>query len=77
MGNDRDEYSGRFTREFSDDNFVQAVKELESCSTSEVADHVGCSSDLAYLRLKELAAAGQINSEMVAGNYRWFCTDED
>lgn len=77
MGRDRDEYSGRFTQEYSDDDFVRAVKELKSCSTSDVADYLGCSSDLAYRRLVELADEERINSEKVAGNYRWFCDDED
>ena len=77
MGRDRDEYSGRFTREYSDEDFLKAVEELKSSSTSDVADYLGCSSDLAYRRLTELAEDGRIGSEKVAGNYRWFPSDED
>lgn len=77
MGRDRDEYSGRFTQEYTDEDFVRAVEELESCSTTEIADHLGCSSDLAYRRLTGIASEGRIDSEKVAGNYRWFSTDED
>jgi len=77
MVRDRDEYSGRYTQEFSDEDFVRAVKELESCSTTAVADHVGCSSDLAYRRLTELADEGRVDSEKVAGNYRWFYENGD
>jgi len=77
MDRDRDEYSGRYTREYTDGDFVRAVKEQGSCSTTDVANHVGCSSDLAYRRLKELTAEGEIESEKVAGNYRWFCNNED
>ena len=77
MDRDRDEYSGRFTREYSDEEFIDAVKSLESSSTSEVADHMGCSSDLAYRRLTELAEEGRIESEKIAGNYRWFIKDDD
>lgn len=77
MGRDRDEYSGRFTPEYSDDEFVQAVKQLESCSTSDVAEYLGCSSNLAYRRLTELDNDGRISSENVAGNYRWFYNNED
>ncbi len=77
MGRDRDEYSGRFTQEYTDEDFVRAVEKLGSCSTKEVADHVECSSDLAYRRLTELASEGRIGSEKVAGNYRWFSTNED
>jgi len=77
MGRDRDEYSGRFTQEYTDEDFVRAVEELVSCSTTEVADHVGCSSDLAYRRLTELASESRIDSEKLAGNYRWFSTNED
>jgi len=75
MGRDRDEYSGRFTQEYSDEDFVHAVKELGSCSTTDVADYVGCSSNLAYRRLTELASEGRIGAEKVARSYRWFCND--
>lgn len=77
MDSDRDEYSGRFTQEFSDSEFVAAVEELGSCSTTEVADHIGCSSDLAYRRLLELESEDSIAAEKIAGNYRWFSNSED
>jgi AraC-like DNA-binding protein len=77
MGRERDDYSGRFTRQYSDADFIQALEELESSSTSTVASHLGCSSNLAYRRLAELAEEGRVGSEDVAGNYRWFVIDGD
>jgi hypothetical protein len=77
MPRDRDEYSGRFTCEYSDEDFIQAVADLGSSSTSDVAEYLGCSSDLAYRRLTELAEDERVDSEKVAGNYRWFIENGD
>lgn len=75
MNRDRDAYSGKFTQEYTDKAFIRVVKDLGSCSTTEVADRIGCSSDLAYQRLMELSSENRVNSEKVAGTYRWFITD--
>lgn len=71
MGRDRDEFSGRYNREYDVGDFVEALKDLESASTSQVAEEVGCSRDLAYRRLKELKENGVVSAELIGGNYRW------
>jgi predicted HTH transcriptional regulator len=76
MGPDRDEFSGRYTEEYSDKEFLRVVAELGSCSTSDVAERLGCSSDLAYRRLRELADNDRVGSEKIAGTYRWYLENE-
>jgi len=75
MGHDddreRDNRSGRYTTEFEPEAFVDAVHELGLSSTQEVADEVGCSYDLAYRRLRELADEGYIKGEKIGNTYHW------
>lgn len=80
MERDRDEYSGRFTREYSVNQFKEVVDNSEGISTKEVAEKVGCSRDLAYRRLRELKQEDQIEAELIGGSYRWYSKgpkDED
>lgn len=74
---DRDDYSGRYTREYEDAEFVDAVERLSGASTADVAEAVGCSRDLAYRRLNELAEEGPVEGEMIGRTYRWTITNED
>jgi len=71
MGRDRDEYSGRFNREYPVSQFKEAVENSEGLSTNEVAEKVGCSQKLAYRRLKELEESGEIEANLVGGSYQW------
>lgn len=75
MGQDddrkRDDRSGRYTTEFESDAFVEAVQELGLASTRDVADAVGCSYDLAYRRLKDLADDGSVEGTKVGNTYHW------
>jgi hypothetical protein len=75
MGRDddreRDNRSGRYTTEFEPEAFVDAVRALGLASTQDVADEVGCSYDLAYRRLKELADEGRIEGNKVGNTYHW------
>jgi len=71
MNRDRDEYSGRYTREYPVFEFNEAVQKSDGLSTAEVADIVGCSSDLAYRRLKELEEDGEVVANLVGGSYQW------
>jgi len=61
---DRDE-SGRFEEDYSDEVFIEAVESLPVASTSNVAEAVGCSYDLAYRRLNTLYEEGRIQREEV------------
>lgn len=76
MGPERDEYSGRYNREFELSEFISALEEIGPTSTSNIAESVGCSRDLAYRRLKELEEEGAVSGELIGGNYRWSVLDD-
>lgn len=69
---DRDEETGRFTTEFQDEDFTNAIRELDgSASTSEIADLLDCDRRTAYLRLNELEDEGHISSRKVGNSLLW------
>jgi predicted ArsR family transcriptional regulator len=76
MSPERDDFSGRYTEEYPDSEFLRVVSTLGSCSTSDVAEQLGCSSDLAYRRLRQLDDDGRVNSEKIAGTLRWYPENE-
>lgn len=59
-------------REFSDEAFIEAVRELEPASTPEVADHVGCTRENARLRLIDLHEQGEIEQKQISRGYVWY-----
>lgn len=67
----RDEDSGRYREEFSREQFLHAVEEIDNPTTKKIADSVGCSYDLAYRRLKKLSNEGEITGEKVGNSYLW------
>jgi predicted ArsR family transcriptional regulator len=78
MPKDRDDFSGRYTREYPVKDFQAAVEDSEDgLSTQEVADIVGCSRDLAYHRLKELEEDGVVEANLVGGSFQWKPRGED
>lgn len=63
----RTENGSRFAKEYTDDDFIKAVCEClnnATCSATEVADIVGCSSRYAKDRLLQLAEQGKIKKKM-------------
>lgn len=68
---ERDEDTGKFTREFPIEKFMEAIKVNERATTSMVAVEVGCSYDLAYRRLMELEAESKVDSMKVGDTYLW------
>ena len=68
---EQDKDTGKITQQYSDDEFIEVVQDSSPASTSEVAEGVGCSSDNAYRRLKELEEAGKINSKMEGNSLIW------
>lgn len=56
--------------------FVEAIqKEGGIAGTSDVADEVGCSYELAYKRLHELAEQNEIEQRRVANAHVWSTED--
>lgn len=71
MPTDRDDESGRFREQYSAETFLNAVEKLSVATTSKVAEHVGCSYDLAYRRLTALAEEGEVEKTDVGGSFIW------
>jgi predicted transcriptional regulator len=72
---EQDKETGRISQQYSDEQFIEVVKNSSPASTSEVAEGVGCSSDNAYRRLKTLEEAGEINSKMAGNSLIWFTAE--
>lgn len=68
---ERDEDSGQFTPTFSDEDFLEAVREEELPTTTEIADAVGCKYRTAYERLKDLEKQGKVRSREVGNSLLW------
>lgn len=71
MSPNRDDKTGKFDEEYPRESFLEAVEEIGTATTSRVADHVGCSYDLAYRRLNELLERGEVEREEVGGSFVW------
>ncbi|WP_254840047.1 transcriptional regulator [Natronomonas marina] len=65
MDEEKRDDAGRFEEDYPDDAFVEAVESLHVASTSNVAEYVGCSYDLAYRRLDTLFGDNEIKREKV------------
>lgn len=56
---------GRFGQGFTDEEFLDAVRELNPARTTEVAEIVGCSRETARLRLEALLDADRVERRKV------------
>ena len=72
----RDE-GGKWSPQFTDQEFLDAVASLPVASTQRVADEVGCSYDLAYRRLKQLADENRVDNKKVGGSFVWLDIDTE
>lgn len=68
---DRDEDSGKFTEQYPEEAFLEAVERLDTATTTEIAEEVGCSYDLAYRRLNTLADEGKIQRKEIGPSFVW------
>lgn len=73
-GGSRDD-GGKWSLQFADRDFLDAVASLPVASTQHVANEVGCSYDLAYRRLKQLADENRVGNEKVGGSFIWLSVD--
>ena len=71
MARDRDEETGQFNEEYSEEDFLSAVSDIETATTKKVAEEVGCSYDLAYRRLLALLEEGKVEKTQVGGSFVW------
>ena len=67
----RDEETGRYEEEYSDEMFLSAVSITSPSTTSSIANEVGCSYDLAYRRLHTLEEEGELTKEEIGGTFVW------
>jgi DNA-binding MarR family transcriptional regulator len=72
---DRDEETGKFSQQYERWEFLGAIDELNTPTTAEIAEHVGCSYNLAYRRLHGLEADGFVSKNNVGGAFLWRRTD--
>ncbi|WP_436903562.1 transcriptional regulator [Halovenus halobia] len=70
-GRDRDEGSGKFTETYPPENFTNALEELGSAGTTDIADIVGCDRRTAYLKLQSLEEEGKVQSQKVGNALLW------
>lgn len=60
----------------SDEEFLQAVRDHQPASTSEVADAVGCTRRNADYRLRQLRDEGLVSSKTVGNSLVWLPIDD-
>ena len=71
MPTERDEDTGKFQEEYPKEAFVDTLDNLDSATTSEIAEAVGCSYDLAYRRLNRLAEDELVRKEKIGNSLLW------
>ena len=62
---DKQDENHRFVQTYDDQEFIDAVRELEIAAISDVADRAGCSKELARIRLNDLAERGRLKKRVV------------
>lgn len=63
-------------RKYEDEEFIEAVRERQPASTSEVGEHVGCPRRTADYRLRKLRDEGMVESKEVGASLIWFPADQ-
>lgn len=75
---DRDEDSGRYTGEYSTEDFLNAISDKEGMAgTGDIADYVGCAHDTAYKRLQQMKKDGLVSSRKVGNTLLWTRLEDD
>lgn len=76
MPRERDEESGKYRTSYSDEDFLDAIREADGQpSTPEVADALGCADRTALVRLHELADAGEVERRKVGAVNLWMLAE--
>lgn len=72
MANDtRDTDSGKFQEKYSDREFIEALRELGSGGTNDVANKLDCPYRTTYDRLTALEESGEIETKQVGRTNFW------
>jgi len=65
------ENTGEISQKYTDDEYLDAVRENEPAGTSEVAEVVGVERQSADYRLRKLEDEGRVGSKMVGNSLVW------
>jgi DNA-binding MarR family transcriptional regulator len=68
---ERDSDSGRLAPTYTDEEFINAVDELEPAGTRDIAEQVGCTRPAAYYRLKQLEEDRTVVRTKIGGALVW------
>lgn len=71
----RDDETRRFEQAYTDQDFFDAVRELEVAGSSEVADVVDCATDTARIRLDRLVDRGELEKREVGRRNVYFAAE--
>lgn len=75
---DRDEETGRYTGEYSTEEFLNAIRNEDGpVGTGDIAARVGCAHDTAYKRLREMSDRGLVSSRKVGNTLLWMEEPQD
>lgn len=58
-------------REYSEQQFLTAVRELDSPTTSNIAEQVGCTRQAADYRLRKLRDEDRVEATMIGNTLLW------
>lgn len=69
---DRDDQNRGRSREYPLSSFIEAIEAEDGvASTTAIADHVGCSYELAYKRLHELEEDDRVTRKEIGNSHAW------
>lgn len=68
---DRRDPAGRYSPRYPSEAFLDAVRDAAPAGTNEVADAVGCTTQNAAHRLRQLEADGAVSGKKVGGSMVW------
>jgi len=71
MDRERDNETGKYTKQYDTEDFVTALASEDFLSTNEVAEAVDCTQNLAYRRLKTLEEEGIVTSKKIGRSLAW------
>lgn len=64
-----DDEDGR--RQYPESQFIEAIEEGDTPTTTDVAEYVGCTSQAALYRLDKLEDEGTVSSEKIGNTKVW------
>lgn len=74
---ERDEDTGRYVAEYSEESFKDAIRKLgRDASTSAIAEEVDAGYDTAYRKLVRMEADGKVASRKIANARLWQLPDD-